>query len=153
MSTVEDFIPVFDEGWRQTGGLDGFLAFFAPHLDPDIRLSGPLTPGCRGLAQFTEFFTLLFGVIPDLHGAVKRSQALDQERAYVWLQLQGTIGGRPVTFDLRDRLLVRDGKLLERAAKGLPLGFAIAILRTPRAWRRAARLLLRTGWAAPPSPR
>lgn len=153
MTTVEDFIPVFDDGWRQSGGLDRFLAFFTPHLDPDIRLSGPLTPDCHGLGQFTEFFTLLFGVIPDLHGRVQRSQVLDSEHAYVWLQLRGTIGRRAVTFELRDRLLVRDGKLLERAATGLPLGFAIAILLTPRAWRRAARLLLRTGWAAPPSPR
>ena len=149
---MDKFIPVFDEGWRQAAGVDGFLAFFRPHLDPDIRLSGPLTPDCHGLEQFSEFFTLLFDLIPDLHGSVERSEVVDDEVAYVWLQLRGTIGARPVAFDIRDRLVVRDGKLVERAAKGLPLRFMAGVLRTPRAWRRAARLLVRTRWSAPPSP-
>lgn len=147
--SVREFISVFAEGWRQPGGIDGFLRFFGPYLDPNVRLRGPLTPDCDGLAQFTEFFTLLFALIPDLHGEVERWEVLDEESARVWLTLRGTIGSRAVRMDLRDRLLVRRGRLVERAASGASLGALVPVLLTPGSWRRAARLFLRRGWSAP----
>ncbi len=67
--------------------------------------------------------------------------------------MRGTIGSREVTLNLRDRLVVRENKLAERAARGLPIGMSVAILRTPSVWRKAAKLLARVRWSAPATPR
>jgi len=147
--TAREFVDLFDEGWRAPDGAKGLLEFFGPHLDPAVHMSGPLSPDCHGYAQVEEFFTLLFDVIPDLHGQVAGFEVVDDEVAHVSMALRGTIGRREVKLDLRDRLVVRDDRLVDRAAKGLPIGVTLAIVRTPRIWRKAVRLLVRVRWSAP----
>jgi hypothetical protein len=41
--------------------------------------------------------------------------------------------------------------LTQRKRFGLPIGMTLAILRTPGVWRKAAKLLVRVRWSAPPS--
>jgi hypothetical protein len=149
-TTAAEMVDVMDEGWRTARGADGLLAFFAPHLDPGVQMTGPLSPPLRGYAQVAEYFALLFAVVPDLHGRVAASTVVDDTRADVTMELRGTIGGTPVTLRLRDVLIVVDGRLVVRDARGLPVGMTLAILRHPRVWRAALALLARVRWSAPP---
>jgi hypothetical protein len=145
-----EFVRVFEQGWRDPGGVDAFLRYFDPYLDPAVVMRGPLSPDCIGYPQAAEFFTLLFDLIPDLHGRVLDSQIVSDEVALMSTELTGTIGSRTVTMKPRERVVVRDGRMIERTATGLPLATALAILLTPRAWGKAARLLFRVRWSAPP---
>lgn len=125
------------------------MDFFGPYLDPAVRITGPMSPDCRGIYQVQEYFELLFDVVPDLHGRVVDSQVESDEVVYVTVELQGTIGRHAVKLRLRDKLVVRNRKLVERIAKGLPLGMSAAILVTPSSWRAATRLMARLAWSAP----
>jgi hypothetical protein len=148
--TARDFVELFGEGWRKPDGAAGILEFFGPYLDPAVRMTGPLSPDIHGLAQVEEYFRLLFDVIPDLHGHVAAFDVVDDEVVRLSMALSGTIGRHTVELKLRDRLVVRGGKLVVREAKGVPLAMTGAIIRTPRVWRKAARLLIRLRWSAPP---
>ena len=147
--TAREFVAIFDEGWHGPGSAEGLLAYFGPYLDPAVHMSGPLSPDCHGIHQVTEFFGLLFAVIPDLHGGVEGFEVESEEVVRMRVRLRGTVGRHSVELNLRDRVIVRDGKMVDRAARGLPLGVTLAILRTPRVWRRAAKLLVRVRWSAP----
>jgi hypothetical protein len=147
--TAREFVPIFDEGWHAPGSAEGLLAYFGPYLDPAVHMSGPLSPDCHGIHQVTEFFELLFAVIGDLHGGVESFEVESEDVVHLRVRLRGTIGRHPVEMNLRDRVIVRDGRMVDRAAKGLPLGVTLAILRTPSVWRRAAKLLVRVRWSAP----
>lgn len=147
--TARDFPAIFADGWRDPDGAGGIMRFFGPYLDEAVEMTGPMTPRIRGIRQVEEYFRLLFAVIPDLHGEVVESRAVDDRVVFVTVLLRGTIGGRPVSLTLRDRLVVEDGRLVLREAHGVPVGMTLAILRTPSAWRAAARLMLRVRWSAP----
>ena len=148
--TAAEMVELMDEGWRTARGADELLAFFAPHLDPGVQMTSPLSPPLHGYAQVAEYFALLFAVVPDLRGRVVESTVVDATRAEVTMELRGTIGGTPVTLRLRDVLIVAGGRLVVRDARGLPLGMTLAILRHPGVWRAALALLARVRWSAPP---
>lgn len=148
--TAGDFVDLFREGWRDPDGADGILDFFGPHLDPAVQMTGPLSPNIHGMGQVEEYFRLLFAVIPDLHGEVAEFDLESDEVVYLTVALRGTIGSREAKLVLHDRLVVRDGKLVIREAKGIPLSMTLAIICAPSVWRKAARLLVRVRWSAPP---
>lgn len=147
--TAADFPRLFAEGWRDPDGAGGLLAFFAPHLHPGVQMTGPLSPRIRGMNQVTQYFELLFDLIPDLRGEVADAEVESDEVVRLTVKLRGTVGRREVGLTLRDRLVVRDGRLVLREARGLPVAMTLAILASPGVWRRAARLLLRVRWSAP----
>ena len=118
--TAREFVALFDEGWHAPGSAEGLLAYFEPYLDPAVHMSGPLSPDCQGIHQVTEFFGLLFAVIPDLHGGVEDFEVESEEVVRMRVRLRGTVGCHPVELNLRDRVIVRDGKMVDRAARGLP---------------------------------
>jgi hypothetical protein len=125
------FVEHFRAGWA--GGADTLLERFLPDLlDPDVVMTQPLLPPARGHAGFAAFFDTLFGAIPDLRGEVLdwRPTADGVEIDFV---LRGTLGGAPLELPTTDRIVLREGRLLERHAKTEVRALAAMIARHPLA--------------------
>jgi ketosteroid isomerase-like protein len=138
-SPAEAFVQAFTEGWRAPIDADRFADHFEPWLDPEVRLVQPGMPTTVGRQAFRESFVRpLFELIPDLHGTVE-GWAVREDRIYIELRLEGTVGKRPVTIRTCDRITLRDGRVVERVAHldSTPLLAAVAL--TPRVWPRAIR--------------
>jgi ketosteroid isomerase-like protein len=109
-------------------------------LAPEIRLIQPQLPTLVGHQAFREqFVEPLFGLIPDLHGEVER-WASRGDTLYIELTLRGTLGRRPLSWRVCDRITLRDGRAVERESYFDPSPLLAAVLRTPRAWPRFLRL-------------
>lgn len=125
------FVEHFRAGWA--GGADTLLDRFLPDLlDPGVVMTQPLLPPARGHDGFAAFFDTLFGAIPDLRGEVLdwRPTTDGVEIDFV---LRGTLGGAPLELPTTDRIVLRDGRLLERHAKTDPRALAATIARHPLA--------------------
>lgn len=129
-TAAAEFVARFDEGWR--AGRPGVLERLAPLIDPDVLLTQPLLPPARGREEFRESFERVFAVIPDLRGEVL-SWGETADGVIVELVLRGTLGSRSVEVVTCDRIVLRDGRILERHARFDPLPFVAAALASPRA--------------------
>jgi hypothetical protein len=125
------FVEHFRAGWA--GGAETLIPRFLPDLlDPDVVMTQPLLPPARGHDGFRRFFDTLFGAIPDLHGEVRewRPTADGVEIDFV---LYGTLGGLALELPTTDRIVLREGRVLERHARSDTRAIALAIARRPRA--------------------
>ena len=139
---AEAWVAGFAEGWRAPAGAAGLVANFAPILSPDIRLIQPQVPTLVGMEAFRRGFAEpLFALIPDLHGRVRRWAARGDD-VFIEVELEGTMGGRPVRFVSCDRVTLRDGVAVEREAHMDPTPLLAAAARAPRAWPAFARVQL-----------
>ena len=138
--SAEAWVAGFVEGWRAPTGPDAFAAHFRPMLAPDVRLIQPQLPTVTGRRGFEEQFVRpLFALIPDVRGEVERWAARG-ETLYIELTLSGTLGGRPVSWRVCDRVTLRDGLAIERESYFDPGPLIAAVIRTPRAWAPFLRL-------------
>jgi SnoaL-like domain len=138
---AEAWVEHFAEGWRAPAGADAFVDHFIPVLDPQVRLIQPQIPTLVGHDAFRERFARpLFELIPDLHGEV-RDWAAGERVVLIDLMLSGTLGGRPVSWDVVDRVtLGPDGRALERKSYMDPMPLLLAGATRPRAWPKLARV-------------
>lgn len=127
----EAFVEQFAAGWA--GGADGFLDHFLPDLvDEQVVLAQPLLPPARGHDGFRSLFESLFAAIPDLHGEVLGWRP-ESDGVTIELALRGTLDGLPLTFVTHDRIVLREGRILERRAQMDPRPLLLVALRRPRA--------------------
>jgi ketosteroid isomerase-like protein len=140
LTTATDaWIDAFTDAWRSPGGPDLFADRIEPWLHPDVRMIQPQLPGLAGRGPFRERFVRpLFELMPDLSGHVERSGTSD-DGCYVELTLTGTLGGRPVSWRVCDRMTLRDGLVIERESYFDPSPVLRAALTRPRAWRPLLR--------------
>jgi ketosteroid isomerase-like protein len=125
-TTVDQFAC----GWAN--GRDGFLDHFLPALvDEDVTLAQPLMPPARGHDGFRAMFEALFAALPDLRGEVRGWEPTG-DGVEIELALSGTLDGLPVRFVTRDRITLRDGRILVRRAQLDPRPLLLAALRRPR---------------------
>ena len=136
-STVEAdaYAERFTAAWANPS-IEGFCDI----LDPQVRLVQPLAPTIVGHAAFREQFARLFELIPDLYGEVTGHTA-DGSVVHIDMTLRGTLGGKPVQWDLCDRITLSGGLATERISYFDPLPLLAAIATRPRAWRAAAKTL------------
>jgi ketosteroid isomerase-like protein len=139
-SPTEAFVERFAAGWA--GGADGFFERFLPLMDEDVLLRQPLLPAARGHAGFRALFEPLFAAIPDLRGEVL-SWTPEVDGVTIELALSGTVDGLPLAFVTRDRLVLRDGRALERHARFDPRPLLLVALRRPRVGLRLLSAPLR----------
>jgi hypothetical protein len=138
-AAAEEWVRGFAAGWRDPVSPEAFAEHFEPMLDPRIRLLQPQIPELVGLEAFRRgFVEPLFELIPDIHGTV-RGWAADGDVIWIELELEGTLGGRPVTLESVDRITLRDGLAIERHAFLDPIPVLAAVATRPRAWPRFAR--------------
>ncbi len=129
-SEAARFVEQFDAGWRRGG--PGFVDHFLALTDEEVLLTQPLLPAARGHAGFRGMFEPLFAAMPDLHGEV-RDWSEQADGVTIELAVHGTLDGYPVEFVTRDRIVLRDGRMLERHAKFSMRPLLLAALRRPRA--------------------
>src|SRR5262249_22690162 len=129
---AQAWVAAFAEGWRAPAGPDAFAAHFRPLLAPDVRLIQPQLPTTRGRDAFErDFVRPLFALIPDLRGDVERWAARDGN-IYIELTLHGTIGRRPLSWRVCDRIALRAGVAVERESYLDPSPLLRAVLASPR---------------------
>lgn len=125
------FVEHFRAGWE--GGADTLVKLFLPRLlDPDVVMTQPLLPPTRGHDGFAAFFGMLFDAIPDLRGTVRGWRPTD-DGVEIDFVLHGTLGGEPFQLPTTDRIVLREGRLLERHARMDPRVLAATVVRHPLA--------------------
>jgi ketosteroid isomerase-like protein len=143
-ATARAWVEGFADGWRAPSGPAAFAAHFRQLLAPDVRLIQPQVPTVEGhLAFEEEFVKPLFALIGDLHGDVERWGSRG-DALYIEMTLRGTLGGRPLSWRVCDRVTLRDGVAIERESYFDPSPLLAALARTPRAWPAFLRLRTRS---------
>jgi ketosteroid isomerase-like protein len=127
-ATPAEFVDRFAAGWR-----DPSPEAFMPILHDDVRMIQPLMPDLTGYEGLRRFLNGTLALIPDLRGEVVRWGAQGDD-LFVELRMHGTLGGRPIAWNVVDRFRLREGKATERETYFDPAPIARAVLTRPRAW-------------------
>lgn len=133
---TERFVERFRSAWL-TPNLDLHESLWAD----DVLLSQPMMGAVVGRTACRHAFARLFDLIPDLHADVRRWSGNGDE-LFIEITLTGTFGGREVSWPATDRILLRDGLIVERRSYFDSVPLVLAILRRPRGWPT----LLRSGF-------
>ena len=137
------WVAMFTEGWANPVDADTFCDHFEPWFHPEIRMIQPQLPPVVGKRAFREDFARpLFDLVPDLHGTVE-NWAVDGDRVYIELRLEGTVGRRRFMVRTCDRIQLRDRMAVERFAYLDPTPLVKAVAASPRAWPKFLRAQLR----------
>lgn len=135
-SEAAAFVERFGAAWADPTP-EGLAALLAE----DGVLQQPLTPRLVGRAAWRDEFARTQSVMPDIHATVNR-WSVAGDHLYVDLTLAATFGGRPLAWNLVDRITLRDGLVTERIAYFDGLALAVEFLKRPRGLPKlvAARL-------------
>jgi ketosteroid isomerase-like protein len=134
------WVREFAEGWRAPADAEAFADHFDRLLTDDIRLVQPQMPPVVGREAFRERFARpVFALIPDLHATV-HSWAASGDVVFIDFTLEGTLGGKPISWPCVDRVTLRDGLAIERRANFDPTPLLRAVATRPRAWPSFVRL-------------
>ncbi|WP_406281075.1 nuclear transport factor 2 family protein [Embleya sp. NBC_00896] len=137
--TAEDLVAHFRTAWALPKP-EPFIAYFEPLLHPNVVMLQPTLPPAHGPAGFAASFRGLFGLIPDLTATVD-TWADKGSSVFIASTARGTLGGRPIGFEVCDRFELADGLILRRQAFFDPAPLLRAAAVRPRAWRSAVALL------------
>src|SRR4051794_37976757 len=127
-TTAAEFVDRFAAGWR-----DPSPEAFMPLLHEDIRMIQPLMPDQIGHEGLRRFLRGTFALFPGLRGEVLRWGGHGDD-LFIELRMRGTLGGRPIAWNVIDRFRLRDGKATERETTFDPAPLAWAVLTRPKAW-------------------
>lgn len=106
-----DFVARFIRFWRPPVDLDDLASL----LHPDVRLIAPGMPPTTGRDAGIAAFRQVFAMVPDLHIDVERWSATG-DAVFIECTMRGTLAGHRLEIPSVDRILVRDGVVLERVA-------------------------------------
>jgi ketosteroid isomerase-like protein len=140
MQDVRAFAEHFATGWRAGGPADRFVEHFAAVMSPDVVLIQPLARTVRGQRGMRGVFAPIFAAIPDLRGEVQR-WGETEDGLLIELTLRGTLDGRPIEWTVCDRIVLREGLMVERRSYFDPLPLMRAVVSRPRAGLRLLRQL------------
>jgi len=101
----------------------------------DVRFIAPLMSPTVGFDSCREEFRRLIALRPDIHIEVHRWSARGNV-VFIELTIHCTIGGEAVRMPGVDRLVLKDGLIIERVAYADPLPVIWALLKHPTEWRR-----------------
>jgi hypothetical protein len=108
-----------------------------------VHLVAPMTPTTRTLEDGRGAFAEIFSLIEGLTGEVRR-WGETEDGVLIELILRGRLGGRPITLEAIDRLVIgEDGLATERISYFDPTPLLMAAARRPRAWPRFVRSRVR----------
>ena len=122
-------VKAFADGWKRPHphAWDSLLA-------TDVELHQPLMPDGIGVGHWQRQFARLQAVLPDIHGQVI-AWAPVPDGLLIHLRCDATAGGRPLTFDVIDRLrLSTNGTVVRRDSFFDPTPLVVALATRPRAW-------------------
>ncbi|MEU7144616.1 nuclear transport factor 2 family protein [Nocardia sp. NPDC046473] len=146
-----EFVEFFRQGLAQ-GNRDAFIEHFLPRITPDSRQRQPLARRGSGPAGFQRLFDGVFAAVPDLHGVVHRWGATD-DGVLIEFTLIGTLGGKPITVDVVDRIVLREGRFVSNDTYFDPIPLLPKLLTRPRlALRLLPRFRLSRAELSPAGP-
>lgn len=102
-------------------------------LVDDVTLVQPLSRATHGITAAQAWMAALLRRIPDLHAEVERAGACE-DGVLIEFRLEGTVGGRSLSWSAVDRFVLRDGKAVHRVSYFDGLALALTIAARPRAW-------------------
>lgn len=107
-------------------------------LTDDVELIQPLVPTARGREAWDGQIQDVLELVPDLTGTVQNWSG-HGNTLFIELTLAGTLGGKPVSWNLVDVLTLSGDRVSRRVSyfDSAPLG--LTVLRRPRSWRSAWR--------------
>ncbi len=135
--TPEEFPAVFTHGWALPKP-DAFLDYFLPMIASDATFAQPALPDAHGHKQIAQMFRRLFILFPDLT-AIPDCSAVAGDTVIIASTCATTIGRRVVHFDVCDRFVIRDGKIVRRQSYSDPTPTTFQLVRHPSAWARVLR--------------
>jgi ketosteroid isomerase-like protein len=130
---LADVAARFTAAWAAPA-VDRFVAMLAP----DVRLLQPVTPTVVGRDAARREFARLLHWLPDLRGVVDAWSASGCTLLVAW-RLGFTLGRGPFELRIVDRIVVRQGLIVEREAYFDSLRFLLAVLVRPGTWWGYAR--------------
>jgi len=130
-----DFVARFTETWS-----DPSPERLNALLHPQGRLVQPLSKPLVGRDEHLAAWRRLFAQFPDLKAEI-HGWAGSEERLFIEFTLRATVGGRPISWDCTDRILLEDGLVMERVAYFDPLPLIGQVLRRPSSWPAFIRAL------------
>jgi ketosteroid isomerase-like protein len=140
---VARFVEQFAAAWARPT-----VERLAALLHPEVRLRAPLMNPTDGYAASREEMRRLLLLWPDVHIEVERWSA-SGDVVFIEITMHATVAGRPARIPAIDRILLRDGLVLERVTYvAEPLPLLMTLLLRPSAWRR----WWRSGLGAPRRP-
>jgi hypothetical protein len=142
-TAAERWVEEFVEGWRAPSDPESFADHFERVCTDDVRMIQPQLPTLVGKKSFREGFVRpTFALIPDLH-AIVHDWAAEGDVIYINFTLEGTLGGKPISWACIDRVVLRDGLACERRAHFDPTPLLAAVVTRPRAWPAFVRVQIR----------
>ena len=135
MSEAEGFTRRFGEAWATSSG-----ERLAGLLTEDVHLAQSLMREVHGRDAARRAFDELFALVPDLRSQVRRSGPT-ADGVLIEHRMTATLGRRPYSWDVVDRILLEDGLARERIAHFDPLPALAQLLRRPGRIPAALKLL------------
>jgi hypothetical protein len=129
----EEFVAKFADFWS-----DPSPQRLPELLHPDVVLVQPLAARTVGIEAAQADFHRFLCCLPGLRGHVDRWCA-DGDLLFIEFRLHAPIGGSVAEWPNVNRLVLRDGKAVERVSYFNPLAILPTLLRHPSVWWRCGR--------------
>jgi hypothetical protein len=129
-SDVDQFVARFADFWKAPSPQR-----LPELLDPEVVLVQPLAATMYGIEAAQAEFHRFCHCLPDLRGGVDRWCG-EAGLVFIELRLQARVGREAIEWPAVNRLVLRDGKAVERATYFDPLAVIPALLRHPSVWWR-----------------
>jgi hypothetical protein len=123
------FVRRFAEAWAEPT-VEGLVAL----THADATFVQPLAATVRGHEGLANVLDELLSTIPDLRGELVSWAPADDTTVFVELRLHGTFGRKPIEWVSVDKIVLRDGLIVERTANFDGLRLLGALARRPRGW-------------------
>jgi SnoaL-like domain len=129
-SNPEDFVTKFADFWH-----DPSPERLPELLHPNVVLVQPLAGRMVGIKAAQAEFRRIWRCLPDLRADVDRWCG-DCGLVFIEFQLHARVGGQVVEWPNVNRLVLCDGKAIERVTYFDPLAILPTLLRHPSTWWR-----------------
>ncbi|OBI17720.1 hypothetical protein A5712_23335 [Mycobacterium sp. E2327] len=126
----EEFVTKFADFWH-----DPSPQRLPELLHPNVVLVQPLVGRMIGIEAAQAEFQRIWCCLPDLRGGVDRWCG-DGDLLFIEFRLHARIGGRIIEWPNVNRLVLHDGKAIERVTYFDPLAILPMLLRHPSIWWR-----------------
>ena len=129
-SDAHAFVAKFAKFWS-----DPSPERLAALLHSDVHLVQPLSAPVTGIDAAQKQFHRYFASLPELTGRVDRWCA-DGDLVFIEFRLRARIGHAVIEWPNVNRLLLRDGRAIERVTYFDPIAILPTLLRHPSVWWR-----------------
>jgi ketosteroid isomerase-like protein len=132
-SAPEDFVTKFADFWNNPSPQR-----LPELLHPDVVLTQPLAAPMIGIQAAQAEFQRIWRCLPDLRGHVDRWCG-SGNLVFIEFRLHARMGGDTIDWPNVNRLVLNDGKAIERVTYFDPLAILPTLLRHPSIWWRCWR--------------